>query len=93
MVCTLNTRLNLIIPNHTPGPCVAADHPVVLIGIVVKISPEEAKENSPGRKPWENVRPLTPKPPRGARIWANLAASFAPTGAPGKKNRKTFPFS
>jgi len=62
-------------------------------GNLSTISPEGAKENSPGRKPWENVRPLSPEPRRGDRIWANLAASFAPTGAPGEKNRKTFPFS
>ena len=62
-------------------------------GNLSAISPEGAKENSPGRKPWENVRPLSPEPRRGDRIWANLAASFAPTGAPGEKNRKTFPFS
>ena len=62
-------------------------------GNLSTISPEGAKENSPGCKPWENVRPLSPEPRRGDRIWANLAASFAPTGAPGEKNRKTFPFS
>ena len=57
------------------------------------ISREGAKENSPGRKPWGKTSALSPKPRRGDRIWANLAASFAPTGARGEKNRKTFPFS
>ena len=62
-------------------------------GNLSAISPEGAQENSLGRKPWENVRPLSPKPRRGDRSWANLAASFAPTGAPGKKigKRSRFP--